>query len=81
MRLLNHRTHSSIKNQNAIFRDFIERNSCSLGLTLSQSDDLFYLAIVLVLVLVLLDDSHGLLHFPFIVEVHFKMHALATDII
>ena len=79
--LLNHRTHRTIKDQNAVFRDFIDRNPRLSRLILRQSDDLFHLAIILVLALVLLDDTHGLLHFPFIVEVHFNMDTLTSDMI
>ena len=81
MRLLDHRTHSSIKDQNAIFRDFIERNPCLSNLILCEPNDFFHFAIVLVPALELLDDSHGLLHLPFIVKVHFNMNALATNMI
>ena len=78
---LDHRTHRAIKDQNAVFRDFIDRNPCLSGLILRQSDNLFHLAIILVLALVLLDDTQGLLHLPFIVEVHLNMDTLASDMI
>ena len=81
MVLLDHRTHCSIEHKNTIFCDFIERNPRLASLILRQLDNLFHLAIILVLALILLNDSHGLLHLPFIVEIHFNMDALTSNMI
>ena len=81
MRLLDHRSHCSIKDQNAIFADFIERNACVPSLIFRQPDDVFNLTVCLILALELLNDTHGLFHFPLVMEIHFKMHTLSTDMI
>ena len=33
------------------------------------------------MVLVFLNDAHGLFHFAFVVEIHFEMDTIATDVV
>ena len=79
--LLNHGSHGPVEHHYFLCGDLFQRRFFLRKPLLGDAYDVIHPAVVVIFFLKLFHNAHGLLHFAFIVEIHFQVNALCPDIV